>query len=383
MRVAILVPSLGGGGAEFVAREWARWLNTTGVDARLVVCGPVDPLLRPDGVQVHSIPDKGFIRRLLAVRRYAASSRVDIILGLMPYFNLLALISQFGRVGGRARVVISGRNVEVPLRKIFGIKFRAIQAIAKICYPFADAYIAISHTVAAEAAALYRIEPKNIYVVPNPATAKVDVRAAHATIKCSRDTLAPQHSLNLVVPARLVEQKRPHIPVLVASEITKHFEHVEVHFFGIGPLESEIQQLAQGCSVSVKFHGWVEAWFEECPPNSVVLLASLAEGFGNVLVEAASVGIPSVVSSRCLGSSDAIVPGLTGELCAGDSVNDYAEAVLAVADLTMNGAESAWLSRFTLESSGNRVLRVLRDVYKKGVRSEIVPLAVELADRSE
>ncbi len=139
MRVAILVPSLGGGGAEFVAREWARWLNASGVDIRLVVCGPVDPLLRPEGVQVHSILDKGFIRRLLAVRRYAASSRLDIILGLMPYFNLLALISQVGRIRGRARVVISGRNVEVPLRKIFGFKFRAIQAIAKICYPFADA----------------------------------------------------------------------------------------------------------------------------------------------------------------------------------------------------------------------------------------------------
>jgi glycosyltransferase involved in cell wall biosynthesis len=101
----------------------------------------------------------------------------------------------------------------------------------------------------------------------------------------------------------------------------------------------------------------VPNWFDECPAGSVVLLTSLAEGFGNVLVEAAAVGYKSVVSSRCMGSADAIVPGITGELIAGDSVHDYAAGVIAASREGVRDVEP-WLRRFSSESTGE-ILREL------------------------
>lgn len=43
----------------------------------------------------------------------------------------------------------------------------------------------------------------------------------------------------------------------------------------------------------------------------IICLPSYREGFGNVLIEASSVGIPAI-ASRIYGITDAIVDGVTG-----------------------------------------------------------------------
>jgi glycosyltransferase involved in cell wall biosynthesis len=168
----------------------------------------------------------------------------------------------------------------------------------------------------------------------------------------------PGH-LDLVVPARLVPQKRPLIAVDVAAILSPAFPGgVTVHFFGEddGPLREAIISRAREAGVDVVIHGFVHGWIDECPAGSVVLLTSIVEGFGNVLVEAAAGGFKSVVSSRCMGAADAVVPGITGELIAGDSAADYAAAVLRTSRDAVHGIEP-WLQRFSFESSGG----ILRD----------------------
>jgi glycosyltransferase involved in cell wall biosynthesis len=165
--------------------------------------------------------------------------------------------------------------------------------------------------------------------------------------------------LDLAFPARLVPQKRPHIAVDVAAAVSPSFPNgVSLHLFGDGPLRDACMARAREAEVDVVLHDWVGSWFDECPAGSVVLLTSLVEGFGNVLVEAAAAGFRSVVSSRCMGAADAVVPGLTGELIAGDSVEDYAAAVLATSRDPVRDVEP-WLRRFSSESSGQTLRTAL------------------------
>ncbi len=82
-----------------------------------------------------------------------------------------------------------------------------------------------------------------------------------------------------------------------------------------------------------------------------------------MLVEAAAIGLPSVVSSRCLGSADAIVPGVTGEFAAGDSPKDYAEAILKAKALEMDLNQlEKWLERFSPETSGRSLRSYLESL---------------------
>ncbi len=117
---------------------------------------------------------------------------------------------------------------------------------------------------------------------------------------------------------------------------------------------------------AVRFRGWVTAWFDEAAADAVVLLPSVAEGFANVLVEAAAAGIPSVTSSRALGVADAIVPEVTGIFAMDSRPESFAAAVDRARQLTPVDA-GAWFSRFAPEHSGTKLLEVISAVTGRSV----------------
>lgn len=351
MRVLINVPHLSGGGAEFVAAQWARYLASADDEVTVYTTHPRDEdrVWTPTGVSVIKPRRGSFVEQTRDLARYLTAHPADIVLSLGPYSNLSSLAA--ARLAGSARpkVIISQHAMSHgPLTSTRDTK----RSIAKRVYRFADYFIAVSHPVAAEAIAEYKLIPNRVAVVPNPASAKTHLRTHSEEVVIRGD----QNRLDLVLPGRLVAPKRPLMAVDIASAVSSAFPSgVTLHFFGLGPLHDSILARSRELGVDVIMHGWVESWFEECPRGSVVLLTSAVEGFGNVLVEAAAAGLWSVASSRSMGVADAIVPGITGELAAGDTVADYATAILQIPRDPVAGVE-AWLQRFSPESSG-KILR--------------------------
>ncbi len=352
--VALLVPKLSGGGAEFVAAEWAKRLEKS--------CAAVTVISThaPDGADAQTsreirLKAKNFSERILELRKVLRRDRPDVLVALMPHWNVLALLASRGL---RTKVVISGRNTESVLSRAVGGSLKTEMALAKGLYRRADGYIAISHPVAAEAIAKYGLDPDRVWVVPNPATAKIDEAQATA----ARDKRAageqPARCIAITVPARLVRQKQPLLAIDTAVELRKHGVEAVVDYFGDGPMRAEVTKYAKHHDVNVHLRGWVDNWFEECATNAVVLLPSVAEGFGNVLVEAAAFGVPAVVCSRTLGAADAVVPGVTGELTLDHSPPSFAAAVLRARGLRPGGIEG-WLRRFSPSTSGENLERAL------------------------
>ena len=231
------------------------------------------------------------------------------------------------------------------------ISYRAELFLAHRLYRRADAYVAISHPVAAEAIASYGLKPERVWVVPNPAAGKVDLDAARRA-RQERAEQTDRGPLRLVIPGRLVPQKQPEIPIRVATRLRELGVEVDgIDYFGAGPLQSRVEELAREAGVNVTMHGWVDRWFDHAAPGSVLLLPSYAEGFGNVFVEAGAYGVPSAATSRALGVADAIAPGLTGQLAPSDSISDLAEAVARAAELTVPVDLDGWLHNFSRSSS--------------------------------
>ena len=357
LRVGLVLPSLGGGGAEFVAVQWAQHLAATGHRPTLITTH--EPAAAHPDVPVVALTASSFPARVRALRSHVSGAGYDVLMGLMPHWNLLVLLATRGLAGAPA-TIISGRNVESPLRRIHrSTTYRVEIGLARALYRQADAYVAISHPVAAEAAEKYGLDPDRVWVVPNPATGKDPERFAAA-----RAAAGPvgRASVTLTVPARLVAQKRPVLAVETAALLRERDGiDARVDFFGRGSAEAEVRDAASRLGVPVTFRGWVDSWFAEAEPDAVVLLTSATEGFANVLVEAAAAGVPSVASSRALGVADAIVPHVTGELALGSDPADYADAVLRAQTLAPVSAP-AWLRRFSPEESGAALLQVLRSV---------------------
>lgn len=348
MHIIIVVPSLRGGGAEFVAKSWAQSLSENGHKVVVVQTHPKknhisDP--PPDDFEVINLNGGAFLTRLHSLRSVLRDSRPDAAISLMPYWNLLLICAGL-TLKCRPRLIISGRNMVVPLLKVQGLSLRMKHYASKVLYRFADAFVAISHPVAAETIALYRVAQDRVYVVPNPALAKFE---RHTMVRSSVQRTSDV--IDIIVPARLVPQKRPAHAIAIAARVQSlSSKSVRLTFYGRGPLQTELVREADEAGVSVSF-AWSERWFEDCP-RGVVLLPSVSEGFGNVLVEAAAAGLWSVVSSRCLGSADAVIPNVTAIVTAADDVDDYSQAVLdAVSRGESPDPLSAWLSRFSAEAS--------------------------------
>lgn len=353
MKVVLVIPSLSEpGGAEYVAYEWVRYLTQAGDRVCVYTTHPEAEEVAPAGVPVIKARNGGVVEKTRDLARHLTREPVDIVLSAMPYCNLISIAAARSLGSNRPKIVISEHTLANGPRIVHPGSLVQQRWLARRTYRFADLVIAVSHPVGAEAIAEYRLSTEQVAVVPNPAFAKIQDRAAERN-----RGLADSTRLDIVFAGRLVPPKRPFVAVDVASRLAPSFPGgVTVHFFGSGPLCDAIVSRSAEASVDVVMHGWVERWFDHCPPGSVVLLTSVLEGFGNVLVEAAAAGFRSVASSRCMGVADAVLPGITGELIAGDSVGDYAAAVLALSREPVRDVEP-WLQRFSFKNSGE----ILRD----------------------
>lgn len=344
-RVGFIVSSLHGGGAEAVGRSWMTWFASRGyaVNAILVSDTPTSDLLRAD-IAIHREPSTGsHLSKVRALRKVIARERIDVLVSLQTYPNLIAIAA--AAKNPKVTVVVTEHNLISLGLPGSSLSHRVKIALAKRWYRRADVVTSASHPVAAEMTAAFSVPASRSLVVPNPAAAKAE------NPKRVQRVPGTERGLQLVLACRLVPQKSPHLAIDTASELKSRGIATEVVSFGGGPLEERLRARARAAGVQFTAHGWVENWFDHFADNSVVLLPSHREGLGNVLVEAAAHGVPSVAVSTALGVADAVVPGVTGVLALDSDPSSIADAVVQASALDVDGVEP-WIERFSEASSG-------------------------------
>jgi glycosyltransferase involved in cell wall biosynthesis len=107
------------------------------------------------------------------------------------------------------------------------------------------------------------------------------------------------------------------------------------HLLFVGPDEGELgpqlRRLTEGCEKRVHFVGYAEKPEEYMAAADVLCLPSYREGFGNVVIEAAAVGIPAI-GTRIYGVEDAIQEHVSGSLFAARDVAALREAMRHMVD---------------------------------------------------
>jgi glycosyltransferase involved in cell wall biosynthesis len=107
-------------------------------------------------------------------------------------------------------------------------------------------------------------------------------------------------------------------------------KYFNTHLMVVGPDEEGIKKrvidICKNCSNNLHFENYTDAPEKYMAASDVFCLPSYREGFGLVIIEAASAGIPSI-GSRIYGITDAIDDPDTGFLFNTGNIKDLAEAM--------------------------------------------------------
>jgi glycosyltransferase involved in cell wall biosynthesis len=173
----------------------------------------------------------------------------------------------------------------------------------------------------------------------------------------------------VVFAARMIPEKQAPLGVAGVIAAASRIPSLRAVFFGDGPEREDVVAAIErsGAGQAISAPGFVEAERIEATLRVALcmLLPSRREGYGLIVVEAASAGTPSLVAAgEDNAATELIEEGVNGFVVAGSDAETIADAIVRVHDAGMALRESTarWFTenaeRLSLERSLKQVLAV-------------------------
>lgn len=328
-RIALFMPTLEVGGAERVMITLANELSKKYKNVDLVVSSAVGELeaeVNPR-VSIVNLNSKRMISSLLPLAAYLRNTRPDAMLSALNYANIVAIFARL-LSGSRTRLVVSEHSNTRLYFKGSGAKKKVIEKLMWF-YRLSDCIIAVSNGVRASLATTIAVPPDRITRIYNPIYKSEQMNGLYA----GQSESATLRAMRILTVCRLTRAKD--LPTLLYA-----FRHIasqrdaELTIVGDGEERQKLLEICEKLDLMdrVVFKGYsADPWMEDVKAD-VFVLSSAWEGFGNVLVEAMSHGLP-VVSTDCpSGPREILEDGKWGRLTPVGDSRALASAILKTFD---------------------------------------------------
>ena len=352
MRIAVVLASLRGGGAERLVRELtARWA-ADGHDVTVVSIEQspdfytLAPAVRRELVrEIPSAWAGRAVRRLVGLRRALSRCRPDVVVSLIHKTNVTVVAASRG-LG--IPVVVSEQTH--PASAGLPLRWRAARRAA---YALADGVVVLTPE-AARWATPY-VPASRLAVVPNP----VRPPAPIVPLEHRRPALVGVGRLQPVKGFDLL------LRAFAATRATH--PRWTLYLYGAGPEEERLRRLAAelGLGSSVQLQGATRVVDSVFQASDLFVLSSRHEGFPLVLLEAMVNGCPVVAFDCESGPRNIITAGEDGVLVPPSDVGALASAMSRLmADpgergrLAVNARRS--VERFSMDAVSERWMAVMR-----------------------
>ncbi len=293
-RVALFLPSMGGGGAERVALAVVKDLVAAGHEVDLVLVhggGELLPLVPPSV----NVIDFGLSRLRQAVRpfaRYLKRRKPDAVHAVMwPYTTIAILAHRLAR--SRARLVVSD---QVALSQ--HVRSRAGAAVLRMTtrwlYPRADVRVICSGVAADDLVRLSGLPRNSVEVIFNPV-----IPPANVPHRPDIDALWGKTQHRILTVGSLKDQKNHALLVRAFAKLRRRMD-AKLMILGEGPLRPMLERLIaeEGVEDSVLLPGFSVNPWPYYKSADLFVLSSDYEGFPLVMVEAMQSGL-RIVSTDC------------------------------------------------------------------------------------
>ena len=346
--VLLLIPHLGGGGAEQVTALLARNLSEEKYELHLGLmtqadggAEPLPPWVTVHGFNAHRVRACAF--RLL---RLVWRIRPEVIVSGMAHLNFLVLLLR-PLLPRQTRIVVR-QNSTVSSALAFGDLPAWTGLMYCVLYRQANRVICQSRAMAEDICREIDIPNERLAVLANPVEVDAIREAAQHTV--NHRTGPGTHLLAL---GRLSREKGFDLLLHAFAIVRERFPDARLDLAGEGPQANTLrtQCHALGLDVAVRFLGQVEVPAAIFSGASVFVLPSRHEGLPNALLEAAASGLP-IVAMPASGGVVELLSDEPGVWLAREVSGAALAESLAVALAALQPGERfshAWIEPFRIE----------------------------------
>jgi glycosyltransferase involved in cell wall biosynthesis len=297
----LLIPHLGGGGAERVTSLLARRLPAEKYEVHLglITRAEAGREALPASVHIHALGARRVRTGAIRLLRLVRSLKPDLILSGMAHLNFLVLLLRpFFPRGTR---VLVRQNGTISTTLAFGGVPWYTRELYRLLYRRADGVICQTQSMAEDMARELGTSEKLLAVLPNP----VDVEEIRASINAiSSPQTGPGPCLLAV--GRLSREKGFDLLLKAMVLVRREFPQASLLIAGVGPEEAALKAEchALGLDEAVCFAGYVDRPWTLFSEATLFVLPSRHEGLPNALLEAAAAGLPIVALPASVGVAE-------------------------------------------------------------------------------
>jgi len=351
------------GGLEVVVTHVANALCRKGLKVDILVMPPRRGDPNPPGLdelaRVVNLKSRHKLIGFFTLLGYLRKERPDVLLAAGHRSNMLAL-NTTALLSGPPCVILGVHNMLSRQMSQFKPLKRWLRTHAiRRRYPRGEAVVAVSGGVAEDLRGHFRIPGERIHTIHNPVVTETLCRraaepldhpwfsSAAPPVILAVGRLRPQKDFATLIRAFHILQRRRPCRLLILGEGRERPK-----------LEALVQELELESRVSLP--GFVENPLPYMKHAALFVLSSAWEGFGNVLVEALSTGVPVVATDCPSGPREILEGGRYGRLV---PVGDVAALAAAMQETLDSPPERELLiksaTRFGVESTANAYLELL------------------------
>ncbi len=401
--IAILLPSLAGGGAERSMLHLAQAFSCEGRRVDLL-------LFRAEGAYMNQVPETvrvvelsagsslggrllalqadpvgigvllkpvllpfkvdANIRHINSLKLYLETQQPDVVLSALTYTNLTALWAK--RLASlKIPVIVSERIALSAHQELEGIqrhgrwRWRYIMPMVKRSYQYADGIVTVSDDVKNDLAENIHIDRNTLTTIYNPVVDETLLELAAEPL--CHPWFEPGQPPVILGVGRLIPQK-DFATLLHAFALLCANKDARLVILGEGRQRTELVALAQelGITDNLDMPGFVDNPYQYMAGASVFALSSLYEGLPGVLIQALACGCP-VVSTDCPGGSAEILEhGKFGRLVPIHNPKAFADAMRAALENTDDKAQlKQRASAFSVRNAARSYLELMDNIVEQ------------------
>lgn len=361
--VAVFVPSLRGGGAEWVMVQLANALQKRGARVDLVPGSATGAYLDrvDEGVRLVDLGQARVSRAVLPLARYLRRARPKALLATMNHANVAAVLATTLARTRNQLVLREANCVGGQLDDARSWRTHAAIRSIRFAYRRANRVVGVSRDVAADLVEVLGVSESSVEVIYNPVDFPLlEEQAAHP--------LAPvvgmTGSERLIVSVGRLAEHKDHLTLLRAMP-TVLAAHPDVHLLIMGEgemrpaLEAEISRL--GLESHVSLPGFLDNPFPFVARAEVMAHPSRREGLPNSLIQSIALGTP-VVAVDGPGVAEALEGSGLGTLVGVGDAEGLGRAISGVLSAPASAdrvVPTAWRDRFALDGIVDRYAEAL------------------------